>query len=288
MSAATLPALRWTSFDDEGSSYPERRAESTGAVLEPAPASVAERKRVLEDLLRARRLQADEPPLRGEDRRRRPLATGIAELDALLDGGFPRGELSEIHGPASSGRTGVLLALLARTTGTGALAALVDPLDRLDPASAAAAGVDLARLLWLRGPRPRGCAGWPSGASGSGEEPPVKTLAQATGAVATLAGAGLFDVVALDLAGADHERRRLPVSTWLRLQRVVENATTALVTVADGHVACSPGGRALALEPAGLRFSGPPGPACLLKALAARARAGRHGLRTAELVLAAV
>ena len=264
MSAITLPAT---------ARYPPAIGGSTDG---PAPASIAERKRALEDLLRARRLQADEPPLRGEDRRRRPLATGIAELDALLGGGFPRGEQSEIHGPASSGRTGVLLALLARTTGAGALAALVDPLDRLDPVSAKTAGVDLERLLWLRGPR---CGG---------EEPQAKALAHATGAVATLASAGLFDVVALDLAGADHERRRLPMTTWLRLQRLVENGATVLVLVADGHVACSPGGRALALEPAGLRFSGPPGPACLLKALRARARAGRHGLRTAELTLAAV
>jgi recA bacterial DNA recombination protein len=261
MSAATLPvALPRAPF----------------ALSDPTPARVAERKRVLEDLLRARRLQVDEPPLRGEDRSRRPLATGIVELDALLGGGFPRGEQSEIHGPASSGRTGVLLALLSRTTVTGALAALVDPLDRLDPASAAAAGVDLARLLWLRGPR------------GDGEEPQAKTLAHATGAVATLVGAGLFDVVALDLAGADRERRFLPATTWLRLQRLVENTTTALVMVADHHVACSPGGRAVALEPAGLRFSGPPGPACLLTALRARARAGRHGLHVAELTLAAV
>jgi hypothetical protein len=264
MSAITLPAT---------ARYPPAIGGSTDG---PAPASIAERKRALEDLLRARRLQADEPPLRGEDRRRRPLATGIAELDALLGGGFPRGEQSEIHGPASSGRTGVLLALLARTTGAGALAALVDPLDRLDPVSAKTAGVDLERLLWLRGPR---CGG---------EEPQAKALAHATGAVATLASAGLFDVVALDLAGADHERRLLPATTWLRLQRLVENGATVLVLVADGHVACSPGGRALALEPAGLRFSGPPGPACLLKALRARARAGRHGLRTAELTLAAV
>jgi hypothetical protein len=106
--------------------------------------------------------------------------------------------------------------------------------------------------------------------------------------VATLAGAGLFDLVALDLAGADHPRRQLPATTWLRLQRLVENATTALVLVADAHVACSPGGRALALEPAGLCFSGPPGPARLLTALRARARAGRHGLQAAELTLAAV
>jgi len=243
------------------------------ATLVPSPAA---RKRALEDLLRARRLQADAPPLRGEDRRRRPLATGIGEVDVLLDGGFPRGELSEIHGPASSGRTGVLLGLLARTTCGGALAALVDPFDRLDPASAAAAGVDLSRLLWLRGPR------------GASEEPEAKALADATAAVATLASSGLFDVVALDLAGAFRERRRLPATTWLRLQRLVEDAATAVVLVADGHVACGLGGVALALEPVAPRWSGPPGPARLLEALAARARAGRHGLRSAELALAAL
>ena len=275
MSAAPLPAvLPRAALDDDSASG--RWVEGASTALTSAPASVAERKRALEDLLRARRLQAEEPPLRGEDRWQRALATGIAEIDALLAGGFPRGEQSEIHGPASSGRTGVLLALLAHMTRAGALAALVDPLDRLDPASAAAAGVELGRLLWLRGPR------------GGGEDPQAKALAEATAAVATLAGAGLFDVVVLDLAGADRERRFLPATTWLRLQRLVENAATALVLVADGHVACSPGGRALALEPAGLRFSGPPGPARLLRSLAARARAGRHGLRTAEFSLAAV
>jgi RecA/RadA recombinase len=241
--------------------------------LVPSP---AERKRALEDLLRARRLQAEAPPLRGEDRRLRPLATGLAEVDELLDGGFPRGALSEIHGPASSGRTGALLGLLARTTGRGSLAALVDPLDCLDPSSAVAAGAELPRLLWLRGPRV------------ASEEPSVKTLADATAAVATLASSGLFDVVALDLAGASRERRRLPSTTWLRLQRLVEDTTTAVVLVAEEHVACGPGGASLALEPGAPRWSGPPGPARLLKALAARARAGRHGLRAADFALAAL
>src|SRR5262245_20701778 len=108
------------------------------------------RKAALEDLLRVRRLQADAPPLRGEARRA-PLPTGIAPLDAMLAGGLPRGQLSEIHGPASSGRTGLALAAAAHATRSGTLAAWVDPADRLDPASAAAAGVDLSRLLWLRG-----------------------------------------------------------------------------------------------------------------------------------------
>ena len=240
------------------------------------PTPPADRKRALEDLLRERRLQHDAPPLRGEDRRLRPLATGLAEVDRLLDGGFPRGALSEIHGPGSSGRTGVLLGLLARTTGRGGLAALVDPLDRFDPSSAAANGVDLPRLLWVRGPRV------------ASEEPSSKALADATAAVATLATSGLFDVVALDVAGASHERRRLPTTTWLRLQRLVEGTTTAVVLVAEEHVACGPGGAALVLEPGAPRFTGPPGPARLLGTLAARARAGRDGLRSADFALAAV
>jgi len=239
------------------------------------PSRPAEAKAALEALLRARRLQADAPPLRGEDRRLRPLATGIAEVDALLGGGFPRGQLSEVHGPVSSGRTGLVLALLARVTRAGALVALVDPLDRFDPVSAAAAGVDLARLLWLRGPR------------GEGEEPKSKTLAEATAAVATLAGSGLFEVVVLDIAGTpDQERRRLPSTTWIRLQRMVEELKTALLLVADGHVACGPGGAALALSPAGPRWSGPPGPGRLLAGLGARVVAGR-AMRSAGLTLQA-
>ena len=68
----------------------------------------------------------------------------------------------------------------------------------------------------------------------------------------------------------------------------VENSKTALVLVADAHVACSPCGRALALEPLGPRFSEPAGPARLLRALAACARAGRHGRDSAEIAFAAV
>jgi hypothetical protein len=225
--------------------------------------SAATVKSALEDLLKARRLSADAPPLRGEDRRGRPLPTGVATIDAMLFGGFPRGQLSEVHGPASSGRTGLVLALLARSTGGGALAAFVDPDDRLDPSSAAAAGVDLARLLWLRG---------------------QKGLAEAVAAVGTLAGSGLFETVVLDLAGVPEAERRLPGATWIRLQRTVEDAPTALVLLADRHVACGPGGVSLALAPAGPRWSGASGPGRLLSGLRARATAGRL-LRRADLLL---
>ncbi len=226
----------------------------------------------LEDLLRARRLQADAPPLRGEDRRLAPLPTGVVAVDALLRGGFPRGQVSEIHGPASSGRTGLALSLVAHSTRIGALAAWVDPADGLDPASAAAAGVDLARLLWLRG---------------EGRGP--RALSAAVAAVATLLGSGLFEGIVLDLAGvAPHEIHRLPGTTWIRLQRMIEEAPAALVLVADAHVAHGPGGASLALCPAGSRWSGDPGPGRLLRALGAEARAGRFAASATPLELTAV
>ena len=77
------------------------------------------------------------------------VATGIVELDGLTSG-IPRGALTEIYGPASSGRTSVQLALLAEMTRRQEVCALVDVSDSFDPHSAAAAGVDLERVLWIR------------------------------------------------------------------------------------------------------------------------------------------
>jgi len=77
-------------------------------------------------------------------------STGIAELDALLRGGFPRGSLIELCGNSSSGRTSVSFSLLAQATARQETCAFVDVSDSLDPMSLAAAGVDLTRVLWIR------------------------------------------------------------------------------------------------------------------------------------------
>src|SRR6266853_5344415 len=77
------------------------------------------------------------------------VSSGIREIDALT-GGLPRGCLSEICGSASSGRTSVLLAALAAATRRGEVCALVDASDALDPTSAASAGIEMGRLLWVR------------------------------------------------------------------------------------------------------------------------------------------
>ena len=230
--------------------------------MPPSPVKAA-----LEDLLKARRLQVDAPPLRGEAPRLAGVPTGIHPLDDLLHGGFPRGALSEIQGAPSSGRTALALALTAHATHAGHLVAWVDPGDRLDPASAGEAGTDLRRLLWLRGK--------------SGD---VRALPGALSAVATLTGSGLFEAIVLDVAGISASAlRRLPGATWLRLQRLIAEQPTALLLLADTHVAQGPGGASVALQPTGPRWSGMPGPGRLLRALATEVRTGRHVYRAMPL-----
>src|SRR4051812_3292370 len=108
----------------------------------------------LESLLRARRLDqtltTSLPPVDPRDDASLA-ASGVSALDARLGGGFPRGQLSELVGPRSSGRTSLLVQAIAAATRRGELVALVDALDMFDVESAAAAGVDLARVLWIRG-----------------------------------------------------------------------------------------------------------------------------------------
>ena len=231
-----------------------------------SPATV---KAALEDLLRHRRLQADGPPLRGEDVRPRPLATGVAEVDGLLGGGLPRGQVSEVHGPSSSGRTALAVSIMARTTRAGALAAWVDPADRFDPSGAAEAGVDLRRVLWLRG-RAAETAG----------------LARAVAAVGPVLGSGLFEVVVFDVVGQGTEARRLPGATWIRLQRLIELQPTVLVLLADAHLAHGPSGASVALRATDARWSGAPGPGRLLRGLQVEARSGRQLARAARFELA--
>ncbi len=81
----------------------------------------------------------------------RPVApTGIKNIDELLEGGLPLGALTEIVGPECSGRTSLAISFLAGMTQATKVCAWIDVSDALNPESAAAAGVDLSRLLWVR------------------------------------------------------------------------------------------------------------------------------------------
>ncbi len=197
----------------------------------------------LEQLLRARRLDrtltSALPPVDPHDTYA-IAPTGIAALDARLGGGFPRGQLSELVGARSSGRTSVLLRVLADATARGELVALVDALDRLDVASADGAGVDLTRLLWVRGhvvANPGLC-----------RDLNQRALEQAVKALTLVLQAGNFGVVALDVADAPADAvRRLPFTTWLRLQRMVEGSQTVAVLVGSEPLARSSAGLTLQL-----------------------------------------
>ena len=170
--------------------------------------------------------------------------TGLPVLDARLGGGLPRGQLSEIVGRRSSGRTSVMLQVIASATARGELVALVDALDMLDGASAAAAGIDLTRLLWVRGhvvTNPGLC-----------RDLNQRAMEQAVKALGLVLQAGNFGLVVLDLGDAPHDAvHRLPFTTWLRLQRMVEGSQTIGVLVGNEPMSRSPAGLSIALQPSG-------------------------------------
>ena len=171
-------------------------------------------------------------------------ATGCERLDACLQGGLPRGQLSELAGPRSSGRTTLLLQLLGAATRRGEIVALIDTCDRLDVASAHAAGIDLDRLLWIRG-----TASAPAPHAGAAPMVIDRTLDRAVKALNLVLQAGGFGVVALDLADVPAPAlRRLPLTTWMRVQRAVEGSETACVLVVDAPLARSAGGLTLSLR----------------------------------------
>ena len=207
----------------------------------------------LESLLRARRLDrtltSTLPPPDPHDEYS-VAATGVTSLDAVLTGGFPRGQVSELVGARSSGRASVLVQALAAATARGELVAVVDALDMLDAESAAAAGVDLARLLWIRGHaviNPGLC-----------RDLNHRALEQAIRAFALVLQAGNFGLVVFDAAEAPIDAlRRLPFTTWLRLQRMVEGSQTACLLIGSESMARSSAGLTLRLEAhGGLRAEG--------------------------------
>jgi hypothetical protein len=78
------------------------------------------------------------------------MATGVGAVDEALGGGLPVGALTEMIGAECSGRTALALSFVAQVMRAEKVCAWVDASDALSPESAAACGVDLARLLWVR------------------------------------------------------------------------------------------------------------------------------------------
>lgn len=137
------------------------------------------------------------------------LPTGIAALDAALDGGLPRGRIVSLTGARSSGRMALTLRLLARATHRGEPAALIDAADALDPADLHPD--ERARLLWVR----------------------PRTVLAALQSADLILDAGGFAMAALYLVGV---RERVPASAWSRLAQRAAQANTTLLVVGEGGV----------------------------------------------------
>jgi hypothetical protein len=161
------------------------------------------------------------------------VSTGIAVLNTLT-GGLPRGALSEITGPASSGRTGVMLAALAEGTRRQEVCALVDASDSFDPASAAAAGIDLNRLLWVRcNSRLSTARSRPDvSARAKPRFPFGGVLEQVLKVTDLLLQGGGFGMVVVDMGDIPVESvLKVPLTSWFRFRRTVEPTDSVLLLI---------------------------------------------------------
>lgn len=170
---------------------------------------------------------------------RETAATGIAEIDELVGGGLPVGSISEVTGAVSSGRTSLALAFLARRTQEELVCAWVDAEDALDAESAAANGVGLKQLLWVR------CRDGDGQRRKDGK--PWTRLDQAVRATDLLLQAGGFSAIVLDLGGtASEHARRIPLATWFRFRQAAGRTQCSLVVL--GQNACAQSSAELVLR----------------------------------------
>jgi len=141
------------------------------------------------------------------------ISCGIPQIDSFIFGGFPRGAITEVFGPASSGRTSFMLSALAQATQHEEVCALVDTNNVFDPESATQAEINCERLLWIR------CA---------------NNLEHAFKATDLLLQGGGFGLVLLDLGDVPAKSaRRIISSWWYRFRRTLEATPSALVVIAE-------------------------------------------------------
>jgi len=180
------------------------------------------------------------------------LPTRLAPLDAMLDGGLPRGRVSELTGARSTGRTALACAIAAGATRAGEAIAWIDPEDALDPDAATRGGLVLERTLWVR----------------------PRTLDDAARAADLLLAAGGFGLVVLDVA----ESPPHPHIHWTRLARAAERTRTALLVVSKRQHTAATAALTLAVTARRVRWSGGPGRLVMLDGLTCRVTVARNRL----------
>jgi hypothetical protein len=218
---------------------------------------------VLQRLSAMPKLAGVTPASRLEVRPAPPMvSSGVREIDALT-GGLPRGCLTEVCGPASSGRTSVLLAVLAAATQRREVCALVDVSDAFNPCSAAAAGVNFERVLWVRcgglqksgSPKRHPSASLRAGSdTEKNNEKIEKPVEQALRVTDLLLQSGGFGLVIIDLGDTPLKMaRRIPLTSWFRFQRAVEHTPTVLFVISQ--VPCAQTCASLLLKVSGKKLS---------------------------------
>ena len=227
-----------------------------------------------------------------------PAGTGFAGLDDLLGGGIPRGQITELAGPASSGCTSLVLSILAESTMRGEVAAYIDATDCFDPLSGEKAGIVLERLLWVR------CGDSKDQRQGirdKAQEPGIRdkdrkqrnnsSTAQRLNsstvqrlnrstvheqpwrAVNLVAAAGGFGVVVVDLGGLSRRRLRAWRSRpWMRLLHLIRGSSTALLVLTAQHLASSVSALVLELSRQKTHWTGAAGVSLLLNGISIRVR----------------
>jgi recombination protein RecA len=190
------------------------------------------------------------------------VSSGVREIDTLT-GGLPRGCLTEVCGPASSGRTSILLAALAAATQRQEVCALVDISDAFNPHSAAAAGVNFEKMLWVRCGMRLQKSGSPqrhpstllrAGSNTAKNEKIEKPVEQGLRVTDLLLQSGGFGLVIIDLGDTPlNTARRIPLTSWFRFQRAVEHTATVLFVISQ--VPCAQICASLLLKVSGKKLS---------------------------------
>lgn len=160
----------------------------------------------------------------------------INSLEKIIPAGLRRGSIAEIHGARSAGITSLCLHVLAEATARGEICAVVDLENSFDPVSAAASGVVLERIVWVR-------------ASGN--------LEAAMRAADLLLHAGGFGLVYLDLSNASAQLlNKIPISYWHRFRQAVEHTPTILLVSDPAPQARSCAALSLEIRLAAVAWSG--------------------------------
>ena len=137
------------------------------------------------------------------------LATGFASFDQLIGGGLPKGAIAESISPSkSAGSASLVHAFIHGASRDQYFVALIDGRDSFDPC--ALANSILRQLLWVR----------------------CTNALEAVKAADLLLRDGNFPLVIVDLIlNSAKELRKIPQTTWYRLQRLVESVPTACLVL---------------------------------------------------------